>query len=86
MYYAMYSSVIAAFAELQTDMTELTHDLYGASGIPFRDYRSFTMHVLFPSDEEHAVTKTFEVRVLLPGGKMAWCTFYLNSVLVIRSS
>jgi len=54
-----------AFAELQTDMTELTSDLSGTMGIPFRDYRSFSMRVLFPNmaENEHPVTRSFEVQV-----------------------
>ncbi len=56
--------VFAAFAELQTDMTEMTNDLGGTAGIPFRDYRSFTMRVLFPnvSEDDHPVTRPIEVR------------------------
>ena len=54
----------AAFAELQTDMTEITNDLGGTAGIPFRDYRSFTMRVLFPNspEDDHPVTRPMEVR------------------------
>uniref|UniRef100_A0A8C6UJ09 Plexin A4 n=1 Tax=Neogobius melanostomus TaxID=47308 RepID=A0A8C6UJ09_9GOBI len=49
-----------AFAELQTDIHELTSDLDGA-GIPFLDYRMYTMRVLFPGIEEHPVLKDLEV-------------------------
>ncbi|KAL7828196.1 hypothetical protein AOLI_G00313480 [Acnodon oligacanthus] len=49
-----------AFAELQTDINELTSDLDGA-GIPFLDYRTYTMRVLFPGIEEHPVLKDLEV-------------------------
>ncbi|XP_064605454.1 plexin-A2-like isoform X2 [Liolophura sinensis] len=52
-----------AFAELQTDMTELTSDLSGQVAIPFWDYRTFAMHVLFPTDEQHAVMRELEVEV-----------------------
>eukprot|EP00064_Thunnus_orientalis_P005180 superscaffoldBa00000497_g5194 len=48
------------FAELQTDIHELTSDLDGA-GIPFLDYRTYTMRVLFPGIEEHPVLKDLEV-------------------------
>lgn len=52
-----------AFAELQTEVTDLTSDLGGMSGIPFRDYRSFTMRVLFPTvpENDHPVTRPYEV-------------------------
>uniref|UniRef100_A0AAQ4R6W2 Plexin A4 n=1 Tax=Gasterosteus aculeatus aculeatus TaxID=481459 RepID=A0AAQ4R6W2_GASAC len=48
-----------AFAELQTDIHELTSDLDGA-GIPFLDYRTYTMRVLFPGIEEHPVLRDLE--------------------------
>uniref|UniRef100_A0A4W3KHB7 Plexin-A1 n=1 Tax=Callorhinchus milii TaxID=7868 RepID=A0A4W3KHB7_CALMI len=49
-----------AFAELQTDIHELTSDLDGA-GIPFLDYRTYAMRVLFPGIEDHPVLKELEV-------------------------
>uniref|UniRef100_A0A7N4NK99 Plexin A1 n=1 Tax=Sarcophilus harrisii TaxID=9305 RepID=A0A7N4NK99_SARHA len=51
-----------AFAELQTDIHELTNDLDGA-GIPFLDYRTYAMRVLFPGIEDHPVLKEMEVGV-----------------------
>ncbi|CAL8330594.1 unnamed protein product [Boreogadus saida] len=48
-----------AFAELQTDIHELTSDLDGV-GIPFLDYRAYTMRVLFPGIEEHPVLRDLE--------------------------
>uniref|UniRef100_A0A8C2K8L3 Plexin A4 n=1 Tax=Cyprinus carpio TaxID=7962 RepID=A0A8C2K8L3_CYPCA len=51
-----------AFAELQTDIHELTSDLDGA-GIPFLDYRTYTMRVLFPGIEEHPVLRDLEEQV-----------------------
>ncbi|XP_066284824.1 plexin-A2-like isoform X5 [Branchiostoma lanceolatum] len=56
-----------AFAELQTDITELTNDLEGG-GIPFLDYRNYTMRVLFPGCDDHPVLRDLEV----PGGKAAY--------------
>uniref|UniRef100_A0A4W5JZ24 Plexin cytoplasmic RasGAP domain-containing protein n=1 Tax=Hucho hucho TaxID=62062 RepID=A0A4W5JZ24_9TELE len=53
-----------AFAELQTDIHELTSDLDGV-GIPFLDYRAYTMRVLFPGIEEHPVLRDLEVRSAL---------------------
>uniref|UniRef100_A0A672N3I5 Plexin-A1 n=1 Tax=Sinocyclocheilus grahami TaxID=75366 RepID=A0A672N3I5_SINGR len=50
-----------AFAELQTDIHELTQDLDGA-GIPFLDYRTYAMRVLFPGIEDHPVLKEMEVK------------------------
>lgn len=55
----------AAFAELQTDIHELTQELDGA-GIPFLDYRTYAMRVLFPGIEDHPVLKEMEVRVSTP--------------------
>ncbi|KAK1169062.1 plexin-A4 [Acipenser oxyrinchus oxyrinchus] len=49
-----------AFAELQTDIHELTSHLDGV-GIPFLDYRTYTMRVLFPGIEEHPVLRDLEV-------------------------
>ncbi|ETE70480.1 Plexin-A1, partial [Ophiophagus hannah] len=50
-----------AFAELQTDIHELTNDLDGA-GIPFLDYCTYAMRVLFPGIEDHPVLKEMEVQ------------------------
>lgn len=55
------SFFVLAFAELQTDIHELTSDLDGA-GIPFLDYRTYTMRVLFPGIEDHPVLRDLEVR------------------------
>ena len=41
-----------AFAELQTDMTDLTMDLE-VSGIPLLDHRTFVMKVFFPGVGDH---------------------------------
>lgn len=54
--------LFSAFAELQTDIHELTQELDGA-GIPFLDYRTYAMRVLFPGIEDHPVLKEMEVRV-----------------------
>jgi plexin A len=43
-----------AFAELQTEMTDLTGDLT-SGGIPFLDYRTYAMKILFPNVDDHAV-------------------------------
>lgn len=57
---------VPAFAELQTDIHELTSDLDGA-GIPFLDYRTYTMRVLFPGIEDHPVLRDLEVRGSIHG-------------------
>uniref|UniRef100_A0A8C6JLI6 Uncharacterized protein n=1 Tax=Melopsittacus undulatus TaxID=13146 RepID=A0A8C6JLI6_MELUD len=51
-----------AFAELQTDINELTSDL-DRSGIPYLDYRTYAMRVLFPGIEDHPVLRELEVTV-----------------------
>lgn len=43
-----------AFAELQTEMTDLTGDLT-SGGIPFLDYCTYAMKILFPNHEDHIV-------------------------------
>lgn len=43
-----------AFAELQTEMTDLTGDLT-SGGIPFLDYRTYAMKILFPNVDDHVV-------------------------------
>ncbi|KAK2490723.1 hypothetical protein MC885_006619, partial [Smutsia gigantea] len=50
-----------AFAELQTDINELTSDL-DRSGIPYLDYRTYAMRVLFPGIEDHPVLQELEVQ------------------------
>uniref|UniRef100_A0A8C6T8X5 Plexin A2 n=1 Tax=Neogobius melanostomus TaxID=47308 RepID=A0A8C6T8X5_9GOBI len=51
-----------AFAELQTDINELTSDLDRA-GIPYLDYRTYAMRVLFPGIEDHPVLRELELHV-----------------------
>lgn len=52
--------ISAAFAELQTEMTDLTSDLT-AGGIPFLDYRTYAMKVLLPNSEDHSVLRDMQV-------------------------
>uniref|UniRef100_A0A8D8QDQ6 Plexin-A1 n=1 Tax=Cacopsylla melanoneura TaxID=428564 RepID=A0A8D8QDQ6_9HEMI len=42
------------FGELQTELTDLREELK-TSGIPFLDYRTYAMMILFPNSEHHAV-------------------------------
>uniref|UniRef100_A0A8C4F817 Sema domain-containing protein n=1 Tax=Dicentrarchus labrax TaxID=13489 RepID=A0A8C4F817_DICLA len=51
-----------AFAELQTDINELTSDLDRA-GIPYLDYRTYAMRVLFPGIDDHPVLRELEANV-----------------------
>ncbi|KAB0399439.1 hypothetical protein E2I00_006224 [Balaenoptera physalus] len=46
--------------KVMTDIHELTSDLDGA-GIPFLDYRTYTMRVLFPGIEDHPVLRDLEL-------------------------
>jgi len=46
--------LIAAFAELQTEVIDFTSDL-NIIGIPFWDYQTYTFKVLFPSCADHPV-------------------------------
>lgn len=42
----------SAFAELQTDINELTNNMDGVK-IPFLDYRTYARRVLFPGVDDH---------------------------------
>ena len=53
---------IPAFAELQTDITDLTGDLEGG-GIPFWDYHTYTFKVLFPGLSDHVILHPPEIKV-----------------------
>lgn len=41
-------NVISGFAELQTDMTDLTKELNRSQGIPFLEYKQFVTRTFFP--------------------------------------
>ncbi|CAL4079642.1 unnamed protein product [Meganyctiphanes norvegica] len=51
-----------AFAELQTDMTDLTADLQ-SSGIPTLDHRAYVMKVLFPGVMDHPILHDNKIRM-----------------------
>ncbi|XP_049807019.1 plexin-B [Schistocerca serialis cubense] len=51
-----------AFAELQTDMTDLTADLE-SSGIPTLDHKNYIMKVFFPGVSDHPILNDPKVRV-----------------------
>ncbi|XP_063883556.1 LOW QUALITY PROTEIN: plexin-B-like [Scylla paramamosain] len=50
-----------AFAELQTDMTDLTADLE-SSGIPTLDHRTYVMKVFFPGVADHPILQDPKAR------------------------
>ncbi|XP_015793671.1 plexin-A2 [Tetranychus urticae] len=49
-----------AFAELQTEMTDLTGEMT-ATRIPFHEYRIYAIKVLFPNDNEHPVLRDMDL-------------------------
>lgn len=53
---------VLAFAELQTDMRDLTADL-GASAIPYHDHKNYVMKVFFPGVTEHPILRDPKVRL-----------------------
>ena len=53
-----------AFAELQTDLTDLTMELE-TTGIPIVPHRAYVMNVFFPGVSEHPV-----LLKQIPNGKM----------------
>ncbi|KAF7286951.1 hypothetical protein GWI33_002800 [Rhynchophorus ferrugineus] len=52
----------SAFAELQTDMTDLTADLEN-SGIPTLDHTTYIMKVFFPGVIDHPILNALKVRL-----------------------
>uniref|UniRef100_A0A8C2U0E1 Plexin-A1 n=1 Tax=Coturnix japonica TaxID=93934 RepID=A0A8C2U0E1_COTJA len=71
-----------AFAELQTDINELTNDLDGA-GIPFLDYRTYAMRVLFPGIEDHPVLKEMEVQANVEKSLTLFAQLINNKVFLL---
>ncbi|XP_046682902.1 plexin-B isoform X1 [Homalodisca vitripennis] len=51
-----------AFAELQTDMTDLTADLE-SSGIPMLDHNEYILKVFFPGVRDHPILNNPKVRI-----------------------
>lgn len=54
-----------AFAELQTDMTDLTADLEN-SGIPTLDHVNYIMKVFFPGVTDHPILNSSKFRINMP--------------------
>lgn len=55
-------SIFEAFAELQTDMTDLTADLEN-SGIPTLDLTNYIMKVFFPGVNDHPILNAPKVLI-----------------------
>ncbi|TVK90510.1 Plexin-A1 [Bagarius yarrelli] len=73
-----------AFAELQTDIHELTQELDGA-GIPFLDYRTYAMRVLFPGIEDHPVPANVEKALTLFGQLLNKKHFLLTFIRTLEA-
>lgn len=75
-----------AFTELQTEMTDLTDDLEHG-GIPYLDYRIYTMKVLFPNSSDHPVLNEMQVdpkiRPNLEKGLMSFGQLILNKTFLL---
>uniref|UniRef100_A0A8D2MQU3 Plexin A2 n=1 Tax=Zonotrichia albicollis TaxID=44394 RepID=A0A8D2MQU3_ZONAL len=71
-----------AFAELQTDINELTSDL-DRSGIPYLDYRTYAMRVLFPGIEDHPVLRELEVTPSHPKALKLFAQLINNKVFLL---
>lgn len=54
---------VLAFAELQTDMTDLTADLE-SSGIPTLDFNEYILKVFFPGVRDHPILTDPKVLIL----------------------
>lgn len=57
-------SFFVAFAELQTDMTDLTADLE-SSGIPTLDHNDYILKVFFPGVRDHPILNNPKVIIFL---------------------
>lgn len=64
----------SAFAELQTDMSDLNNDIQ-ATGVPTLDHRTFVMKVFFPGVTDNPVIEECKVNTL----------FYLKCFIYIFS-
>jgi len=55
----------AAFAELQTDMTQIVGNISGPTGLPFHGYLGFCVRTFFPGvpANSHSVLGNFEVSI-----------------------
>jgi plexin A len=75
-----------AFAELQTEMTDLAGEMT-AGGIPFLDYRIYCLKVLFPNIEDHPVLREMAVdpmkRIYLEKGLRSFGQLIMNKTFLL---
>lgn len=75
-----------AFAELQTEMTDLAGEMI-SGGIPFLDYRIYCMKVLFPNVEDHPVLKVMQVdpvkKIYLDKGLRCFGSLVMNKTFLL---
>ncbi|XP_074605238.1 plexin A [Brevipalpus obovatus] len=75
-----------AFAELQTEMTDLTGDVT-ATRIPFHDYRIYAIKVLFPNDMDHPVLRDMDIdpirRQAIEKGLKAFGQLVMNKTFLL---
>ena len=76
-----------AFAELQTEMTDLVAGEMVAGGIPLLDYRIYCMKVLFPNVDDHPVLREMNVdpakKVFIEKGLRAFGQLILNKTFLL---
>ena len=59
----VYCIFISGFAELQTDINELTGDLTG-SRLPYHSFHVYLLQSLFPGSKDHPVLHELQVKKL----------------------
>ena len=75
-----------AFAELQTEMTDLATEMI-SGGIPFLDYRIYCLKVLFPNVEDHPVLREMQIdpvkRMYVEKGLRCFGSLILNKTFLL---
>lgn len=61
-----YDFLQSGFAELQTDMTDLTKELNRSQGIPFLEYKYFVTRTFFPKVRQSSILLLFMYRSYMP--------------------
>lgn len=71
------AALSTGFAELQTDMTDLTKELNRSQGIPFLEYKHFVTRTFFPKVHTlpHALVTTRSFRSLFSWPHQPWFPF-----------
>lgn len=69
-----------AFAELQTDVSDLTSDL-SLVGIPFWDFRTYMFKVLFPGSKDHPILHNRNVSMMTQFGSYSQGLSQFNQLL-----